>query len=108
MSAHPKSRGPLIANVENVASTIRVRCPGRAHDRGEACIICDEGAEGSISVVVTDLELVALRAAAQGRLVEPGLTPRLRVLGLLHEVAGYTVPTEEGFALLGTFALCRN
>jgi hypothetical protein len=101
MTASQRSRGSLIAD-ETASSTMRVRCPGRAHGSGEPCIICDEEDDGCIWVVVTEVELAALGGAAQGRAVDRRLAPRLRMLGLLHEVGGYSVPTEEGFALLGT------
>ena len=102
MNATPK-RGSLTA-FDDAASTIRVPCPGQAHRTDEACVICDEEQNGSISVRVTEIEVGVLTCAAQGRYLDRTLAPRLHRLGLLHEVAGYTVPTEEGFALLGAVA----
>ena len=107
MNGNLKSPGWSTAN-DDSSSTIRVPCPGTAHRFGEECVICDEEQDGSISVVVTEIELGALSCAAQGQHVDGTLTPRLRRFGLLHDVAGYTVPTEEGFVLLRSLALRSN
>lgn len=101
MSAQPKSPAALGQAVDNPPCVLRVPCPGKAHLTGEECLICDEDSDGSISVVVTELELDALGCAAQGRTVDPKLLPRLVALGLLHQVAGIMAPTERGYALLG-------
>lgn len=93
---------------ETAASIIRVPCPGWAHQIGEECLICDEENDGTISVVITEVEQEALACAARGRPVDTTLAPRLRRLDLLHDVAGYTIPTENGFALLGSAALRSN
>lgn len=85
------------------ASVIRVPCPGCAHRRShdELCLVCDEETDGTISVVITELERAALDRAAHGLPVDIRLSPRLEKLGLLHEAAGCTLPTESGYALLG-------
>jgi len=99
-----EQRNPSQASETNdvtASSTIRVPCPGRAHARGEPCLICDEDKDGTISVIVTEVELSALAGAAQGRRVDVSLEPRLRALGLLEDVAGCWLPTPRGYALLG-------
>lgn len=109
MNAPLKSRSSLVADEDGTQpSVVRVQCPGRAHGTDEPCLICDEDDDGTISVLVTELELEALACAAQGRAVDTSLAPRLRLLDLLHTVAGYTVPTERGFALLASRALSAS
>lgn len=85
----------------NPPCVLRVPCPGKAHLTGEECLICDEDTNGTISIIVTEGELEAIGCAAQGRPVPANLSPRLHALGLVHEVAGITAPTERGYALLG-------
>jgi hypothetical protein len=101
MSAQTKTPAVLGEDVETPTCVLRVPCPGKAHVTGEECMICDEENDGTISVVVTELELEALGCAAQGRSVDLRLSPRLLALGLLHEVAGIVAPTEKGYVLLG-------
>ncbi len=108
MNAIMKSRREPWFDADEDSSTIRVPCPGRAHRSDEPCVICDEEENGSISVRVTELEIATLVCAAQGQAADRRLAPRLRRLGLLHDVAGYTVPTEEGFAILGASTLRRS
>jgi|GEM_PF-4619977 len=85
----------------DAASVIRVPCPGCAHKTGEECLICDSENDGTISVVITELERDALDRAAHGLPVDVRVSPRLERLGLLHEAAGCTLPTESGYAILG-------
>lgn len=98
MGAEQRSRGAVPD--DTASATIRVACPGKAHETGEECLICDEDNDGTISVIVTELELAALAAVAQGRHLDRSLEPRLRLLRLVHDVAGCCLPTERGYALL--------
>lgn len=106
MSDDEKTRGGHAYDA--TASVIRVPCPGCAHksehdhgDHAEPCLVCDEEHDGTISVVITELERDALDRAAHGLPVDVRVSPRLEKLGLLHEAAGCTLPTETGYALLG-------
>lgn len=102
MSAHPKSPAPSEEHdTSNAPFVLRVPCPGKAHLTGEECLICDEGDEGTIAILLTQCEVEAIGYAAQGRPVPARLSPRLHALGLLHDVAGLTAPTERGYSLLG-------
>jgi hypothetical protein len=106
MSAQQTGRGTVSVDDDRVpvaagSAVLHIACPGKAHKTGGECLICDEGAGGMISVVITEVELVALGCAAQGRPVDSRFSPRLHALGLLHDIAGCPVPTERGYALLG-------
>jgi len=106
MSAQQTGRGALSTDDDRVAvadgsAVLHIPCPGKAHKTGEECLICDEDAEGVISVVITKVELDVLGCAAQGRPVDFSFLPRLHALGLLHDIAGCPVPTVRGYALLG-------
>lgn len=100
MSAQPKNRPALVVDEHVDSATIRRPCPGRAHLTGEVCLVCDEEQDGTISVVVTEAELGVLGAAAGGRPVDVTLAPRLYTLGLIYDVGGLTLPTEQGYSLL--------
>jgi hypothetical protein len=110
MSAQPKSRVSLLDpyTSEPTPRVLRVPCPGEAHRSGNTCLICDEEDDGMISIIVTELELGALECAAHGRPFLETLSARLHALGLLREVAGIPVPTEEGYLLLGGLHLIPN
>ena len=99
MSAEQRSRGAVPDHT--ASATIRVPCPGKAHETGEECLICDEDNDGTISVIVTEIEIDALGAVAHGRQLDMTLEPRLRHLGLVCDVAGCCLPTKKGYALLG-------
>ncbi len=101
MSAQSKSRIARAGEDPHNSATIRRPCPSRAHKNGEVCLVCDEEHDGTISVVVTEAELGVLGAAAGGRPVDVTLSPRLYLLGLLYDVGGLTLPTEQGYSLLG-------
>jgi len=114
MSAQTRSRGFMSLLDDDsdedpdTSAIVRVPCPGKAHRTGEECLVCDEDSDGLITVVITEIELNALGCAAQGRPVDPAFGPRLRALGLLHDLAGCPAPTEQGYALLGGPLLRAN
>ena len=110
MSAHYKSRVSLLdpCASETTPRVLRVPCPGEAHRSGATCLVCDEEDDGTISIVVTDIELAALECAAHGQPFMAALSRRLYALGLLHDVAGLPVPTERGRLLLGGVHLVPN
>ena len=108
MSTNDRAKGGVGDGGESAASDsadassiIRVPCPGRAHQHGGECLICDAENDGTISVVLTQLEHEALLRASQGLAVDSRLSPRLVRFGLLETVAGCMLPTERGYALLG-------
>jgi hypothetical protein len=110
MSTQPKSRVSLLDPFASETSprVLRVPCPGEAHRSGNACLICDEDDDGTISIILTELELTALDCAAHGRAFAETSSVRLHALGLLHYIAGIPVPTTEGYALLGGTYLLPN
>lgn len=86
-------------------TAVNVRCPGRAHSHGDACVICDAEQDGTVEVLITHVERDALCCAARGRPFDRWLAPRLIKLGLLQRVNGRLSVTPTGLSLVDeTFA----
>ena len=85
-----------------------VQCPGVAHSRrgstSDRCVICDAARDGTIEVLITDIERDALRCIARGRESAPYLLRRLVRLGLAEFVRGALALTPRGRALLARCA----
>jgi hypothetical protein len=81
---------------------LEIPCPGKAHARGEICLICDPETDGRIEVFVTSVERDALHCAAHGLPFDATLARRLVRLGLLAaDGAGWST-TAAGLALIAT------
>lgn len=81
-------------------TAVNVRCPGTAHNHGDACVICDAERDGTVEVLLTHVERDALCCAARGRAFDRWLAPRLIKLGLLQRVNGRLTVTTAGLSLV--------